>query len=110
MTEPVEGKAMAAVATRDAGKTPLTVENVQEAVVKALATQVPAAAAFAAWQAGTSLKGATDSAWASILHSEQSPRERLLTRRLQRARALGRITTADHAEGQGEGLIRPQQL
>jgi len=47
MTEPVEGKAMAAVATRDAGKTPLTVENVQEAVVKALATQAPAAATFA---------------------------------------------------------------
>jgi len=47
MTEPVEGKAMAAAATRDAGKTPLTVENVQEAVVKALATQAPAAAAFA---------------------------------------------------------------
>jgi len=46
-TEPVEGKAMAAAATRDAGKTPLTVENVQEAVVKALATQAPAAAAFA---------------------------------------------------------------
>jgi len=46
-TEPVEGKAMAAAATKDAGKTPLTVENVQEAVVKALATQAPAAAAFA---------------------------------------------------------------
>jgi len=28
MTEPVKGKAMAAAATRDAGKTPLTVENV----------------------------------------------------------------------------------
>jgi len=47
MTEPVEGKAMAAVATRDAGKTPLTVENVQEAVVKALTTQAPTAAVFA---------------------------------------------------------------
>jgi len=47
MQEPVEGKAMAAAATRDAGKTPLTVENVQEAVVKALAPQAPAAAAFA---------------------------------------------------------------
>ena len=46
-TEPAEGKAMAAAATRDAGKTQLTVENVQEAVVKALATQSPAAAAFA---------------------------------------------------------------
>jgi len=47
MQGPVEGKAMAAAATRDAGKTLLTVENVQEAVVKALATQAPAAAAFA---------------------------------------------------------------
>jgi len=47
MTEPVEGKAMAAAATRVAGKTPLTVENVQETVVKALATQAPTAAAFA---------------------------------------------------------------
>jgi len=46
-TVPVEGTAMAAAATRDAGKTLLTVENVQEAVVKALATQAPAAAAFA---------------------------------------------------------------
>jgi hypothetical protein len=46
-TVPVEGKTMTAAATRDAGKTPLTVENVQEAVVKALATQAPAAAAFA---------------------------------------------------------------
>jgi hypothetical protein len=46
-TVPVEGKAMAAAATSAAGKTPLTVENVQEAVVKALATQAPAAAAFA---------------------------------------------------------------
>jgi len=46
-TVPVEVKAMAAAATRDAGKTPLTVENVQEAVVKALATQAPAAAAYA---------------------------------------------------------------
>jgi len=44
---PVEGTAMAAAATSAAGKTPLTVENVQEAVVKALATQAPAAAAFA---------------------------------------------------------------
>jgi len=42
----VEGKAMAAVATNAAGKTPLTVENVQEAVVKVLATHVPAAAAL----------------------------------------------------------------
>jgi len=46
-TEPLEGKAMAAAATSAAGKTPLTVENVQEAVVKALATHAPAAAAFA---------------------------------------------------------------
>ena len=46
-TEPVEGTAMATAAKRDAGKTPLTVENVQEAVVKLLATQAPAAAAFA---------------------------------------------------------------
>jgi hypothetical protein len=46
-TVPVEGTAMAAAATSAAGKTPLTVENVQEAVVKALATQAPAAAAFA---------------------------------------------------------------
>jgi hypothetical protein len=38
---------MAAAATSTAGKTPLTVENVQKAVVKALATQAPAAAAFA---------------------------------------------------------------
>jgi hypothetical protein len=38
---------MAAAATSTAGKTPLTVENVQEAVVKALATQAPTAAAFA---------------------------------------------------------------
>jgi len=37
---------MAAAATSTAGKTPLTVENVQEAVVKALATHAPAAAAF----------------------------------------------------------------
>ena len=36
-TEQVEGKAMTA-ATSTAGKTPLTVENVQDAVVKALAT------------------------------------------------------------------------
>ena len=41
-TVPVEGKTMTAAATRDASKTPLTMENVQEAVVKA-----PAAAAFA---------------------------------------------------------------
>jgi len=34
-TVPVEGKAMAAAATSTAGKTPLTVENVQEALVKA---------------------------------------------------------------------------
>jgi len=47
ITEPVEGKAMVAAASRDAGKMPLTVENVQEAVVKALTTQAPAAAAFA---------------------------------------------------------------
>ena len=46
-TVPVEGKAMAAAATSAAGKTPLTVESVQEAVVKALATQAPAAAAIA---------------------------------------------------------------
>jgi len=46
-TEPVEGKAMVVTTTTDAGKTPLTVENVQEAVVKAQATQAPAAAAFA---------------------------------------------------------------
>jgi len=45
-TEQVEGKAMTA-ATSTAGKTPLTVENVQDADVKALATQRPAAAAFA---------------------------------------------------------------
>jgi hypothetical protein len=38
---------MAAAATSTAGKTPLTVENVQKAVVKALATQAPDAAAFA---------------------------------------------------------------
>ena len=36
-----------AAATSTAGKMPLTVENVQDAVVKALATQRPAAAAFA---------------------------------------------------------------
>jgi hypothetical protein len=46
-TVQVEGTAMAAAVTSAAGKTPLTVENVQEAVVKALATQAPAAAAFA---------------------------------------------------------------
>jgi len=46
-TVPVEGTAMAAAATSTAGKTLLTVENVQEAVVKALATQALAAAAFA---------------------------------------------------------------
>jgi len=45
-TEQVEGKAMSA-ATSTAGKTPLTVGNVQDVVVKALATQRPAAAAFA---------------------------------------------------------------
>jgi hypothetical protein len=38
---------MAAAATSTAGKTPLTVENEQEAVVKVLATQAPTAAAFA---------------------------------------------------------------
>jgi len=43
----VEGKAMAAAATSAAGKTPLTVENVQETVVKALATHAPAVTAFA---------------------------------------------------------------
>jgi len=43
----VEGKAIAAAATSAAGKMPLTVENVQEAVVKALATHAPAAAALA---------------------------------------------------------------
>jgi len=43
----VEGKAIAATATSAAGKTPLTVENVQEAVVKVLVTHAPAAAAFA---------------------------------------------------------------
>jgi hypothetical protein len=46
-TVQVEGTAMAAAVTSAAGKTPLTVENVQEAVVKALATQAPPAAAFA---------------------------------------------------------------
>jgi len=46
-TEPVEGKTMASAATNSAGKMPLTVENVQEAVVKALATHAPAAAALA---------------------------------------------------------------
>jgi len=44
---PVEGKTMAAAATSATGKTPMRVDNVQEAVVKALATQAPAAAAFA---------------------------------------------------------------
>jgi len=43
----VEGQAMAAAATSTAGKTPLTVENVQDAVVKALTSQEPATAAFA---------------------------------------------------------------
>ena len=38
---------MAAATTSAAGKTPLTIENVQDAVVKALATTAPAAAAFA---------------------------------------------------------------
>ena len=42
----VQGKTMTAAATSPAGKTPLTVENVQEAVVKVLATQAPAATAF----------------------------------------------------------------
>jgi len=46
-TKPVIGKAMAAAVTSTAGKTPLTVENVQEAVVKAQATHAPGAAAFA---------------------------------------------------------------
>jgi hypothetical protein len=46
-TVPVEGKAMMAAVTSAAGKTLLTVENVQEAVVKALATHAQAAAAFA---------------------------------------------------------------
>jgi succinate-acetate transporter protein len=44
---PVEGKAMMTATTSAAGKTLLTVENVQEAVVKALATHAQAAAAFA---------------------------------------------------------------
>jgi len=44
---PVEGKSMKAGVTSAAGKTQLTVEKVQEAVVQALATQAPAAAAFA---------------------------------------------------------------
>ena len=46
-TVPADGKTMAAAATSAAGKTPLTVDNVQEAVVKALVTQAPAASAFA---------------------------------------------------------------
>jgi len=46
-TVPVEGKGMKPAATSAAGKTQLTVEKVQEAVVQALATQAPAAAAFA---------------------------------------------------------------
>ena len=46
-TEPVEGKTMAAAATNSAGKTPLTVENVQEAVVKALDTHAPDAVVLA---------------------------------------------------------------
>jgi len=46
-TVPVEGKAMMAATTSAAGKTLLTVENVQEAVVKALDTHAQAAAAFA---------------------------------------------------------------
>jgi len=46
-TVAVEGKAMTAAATSAAGRTPLTVENVQKAVLQALATQAPAAAAFA---------------------------------------------------------------
>ena len=45
-TVPVEGKAMAAASTSASGKTPLTVESVQEVVVKALVTQAPAAASF----------------------------------------------------------------
>jgi len=45
--KPVEGKAMAVAVTSAAGKTPLTVENVQEAVLKAQTTHAPGAAAFA---------------------------------------------------------------
>ena len=42
----VESKAMAAADTSTAGKTPLTVENVQDSVVKTLAKQGNASAAF----------------------------------------------------------------
>ena len=88
-TEQVEGKAMSA-ATSTAGKTPLTVGNVQDAVVKALATQRPAAAAM---QARRISKGA----WKSIQPSEQSLRAKRKTKR-----ALpGKQTTAC-----AEGLIR----
>jgi len=52
-TVPVEGKAMAAAAISAAGKTPLTVESVQEVVVKALATQAPAATSFTVAEGAT---------------------------------------------------------
>jgi len=109
MTELVEGKAMAAAATRDAGKSLLTVENVQEAVVKALATQAPAAAAFAGmheFERGNGFGLGEHTAFGAIAEA----RVRLPMRRCRRARALGRITTADRAEGQAEGLIRPQHF
>jgi len=88
------------------GKAQEMLENMQEGVVQALATQATAAAAFAGVH---EYKGATDSAWESIQHSELLPRVRRPTRRFRRAWALWRIKTADHAEGQAEGLIRPSQ-
>ena len=111
-TVPVEGKTKAAgldgIAHTEnpqekGGKVQEMLENIQEGVVQALATQAPAAAAFAGMY---KYKGATDSAWESIQHSEQSPGVRRPTRRFRRAWALWRIKTADHAEGQAESLIR----
>ena len=95
-TVPVEGKAMMTATTSAAGKTLLTVENVQETVVKALGTHAQAAAAFAGMH---EFERATNSAWESIQHLEQSPRVQQPTRRARGAWALKRKVTIDHAEG-----------
>jgi len=89
---------MTAAVTSAACRTQLTVENVLEAVLQALATQAPAAPAFAGMR---EFERGTDSAWKSIQPSEQSLRAKRKTKRALR----GNQTTAC-----AEGRIRQINL
>ena len=86
---------MTAAVTSAAGKTPLTVENVQEAVVKALATQAPAAAAFAGmheFERGNGFGLGEHTAFGASVEgvtADEATREAL---------ALGRLLTPAYAE------------